>query len=703
MKHRCPRLLGLLALGIALGSPGAGVAEGRPSLLDGEWVAVQSPNFSAISRLGERRTIELVRELELFRELAFMLTTIESDASPIHNEIILLKRQSDLVRLGVEDREILGLFVPGIRSNLIVMAGSSRDKQHILQHEYVHFLVGLTTGRNYPMWFSEGFAEFMASSRVRNDRMTFGDVPAMRIESLEYGQWVPFRKLLDRSEVLELGRREAAMLYAQSWLLVHYLQLGRSDRSLQADMSTYVGLLEQGVPDIQAFEQGFELRVKSLRKLLVKYAGSRSMRGYSVPIERLDRGIEPKARTIDESEVAVALARAMMHLQGEASEEAYVRRALAATPDSARALATSGVSLGRRGKPGEALSHLEKALEAAPEDPEVVLDMANFWLARAQTEEASEEERTEWLATARRYFVRAWKLDDTKPEVYAMYGRSFLIDGSDPDRALETLGEAARLLPSNLEVRYDLALAHARAGDGMKALELAGSIAASGHGDSTYGAHARDLIREVVATCTPELYSEFGLELHYSIFMSFLDVADAPATGKARIILDLHADGRVRDVEVKSDAGEEFRQLAIQAVHASSPFGSKGSIGFQCFGRRQHKVDLVVDDTAFCGSEEANRYSERIHRSLQSALHTDELLSQPGSGRVHMTFRLSEGGAIERLDVGKHAGTPLGAKAQRAVESIEPFGRRPGAAACWRVPLWFSVDVLGSDALADDG
>ncbi|RPG07075.1 MAG: hypothetical protein CBC32_010360 [Proteobacteria bacterium TMED72] len=691
-------VLALTVLALWLIGPSLAAAGGLPSLLKYDWIEVESPNFSTMSMLSEAKTIELVRELELFRQLVFRFTTADSDASSIPNRIFLLKSRSNLRKLGIDNRDIVGLFVPGLRSNLILTAGGSKHNQHVIQHEYVHFLASRARQGHLPVWYSEGFAEFMASSRVSGDRISYGDVPAMRINSIERGQWVPFRKLIDRSEAAQLNGPDTSMLYAQSWLLVHYLHLGRSGKDLKAEKEEYLSHLKAGMSDTAAFEEAFGLETDSLRKTLRTYISSRKLGAYSIPLDSLDSNIDIKIEKVDKAVIAVSLARTMMALGNDGLEEPYIEYALANAPDSASALAAGGVSLSRQGRFREALPLLKKALTVAPTDPNVVIDMARFCLDRAKSNEASPEEREKWVKKAQYYFVRAWKLDDTRPEVYALYGQTFSDYGNRPEKAVEMLQEAASLLPSNLEIKYHLAVAHRRAGNALQALSLARSIAGSGHAGPTYGPKSVELMKELTEQCTPLLYSAFASELHLKTYLPFVALAKEPSVGTAQVSVTFEKNGQAKDIKIKRSSSDVFGDMTIEAIRAWTPFDTKSSMGFQCFSGKAYTFEFEVDETAFCASEERDRYENGIYKSILKTLHTDEMLSEPGSGRVQLTFWLNEEGGIRKRSVGRSEGKPVGAKLERAIDSLGPFGPPPGAASCWSIPLWQSFEVLGPDA-----
>ncbi len=123
--------------------------------------------------------------------------------------------------------------------------------------------------------------------------------------------------------------------------------------------------------------------------------------------------------------------------------------------------------------------------------------MGQFWLSRAIAEK-DKAIKIEHLEIARSYFGRAWKLDDRAPEVYAMYGRSFLVQG-EFQQALDSLEAANRLLPSNIGVRLDLALANVGVENFEEARRHTLAVRAWSHSKSGYSKKAKKLLKRIDA------------------------------------------------------------------------------------------------------------------------------------------------------------------------------------------------------------
>ncbi|MFW2404129.1 MAG: hypothetical protein ACN4GT_05120, partial [Gammaproteobacteria bacterium] len=115
-------------------------------------------------------------------------------------------------------------------------------------------------------------------------------------------------------------------------------------------------------------------------------------------------------------------------------------------------------------------------------------------LARA-TE--SPDKRGDFYQRARDYYVAAWKLDDQKPEPYAMYGLTLLEEGQRLDKAVEMLEEAEYLLRSNLSVRLWLAQAYAGLDRREEALAAARSVLAWSSPESDAARIAGEIITDM--------------------------------------------------------------------------------------------------------------------------------------------------------------------------------------------------------------
>jgi hypothetical protein len=128
-----------------------------------------------------------------------------------------------------------------------------RDQaRHILQHEYAHHFMRQYFSWSYPVWFSEGFAEYFAPTVVEGDTLRLGDAADMRIKALERERWIPMDDLLDGAQ--DSATREG-MVYAQGWLLTHYML---RDAARADQLQAYFAALRAGQAEPEAFAAAFK-------------------------------------------------------------------------------------------------------------------------------------------------------------------------------------------------------------------------------------------------------------------------------------------------------------------------------------------------------------------------------------------------------------------------------------------------------------
>ena len=163
-------------------------------------------------------------------------------------------------------------------------------------------------GVRYPMWFDEGFAEYLSAARTHFEYFEIGLVPEHRRGSLIYSSWISMRKILSPGDYDRWGDERKAMFYAEAWALVHYLQ-NRSDRdtSFGQDMGHYVELVESGESDIEAFEEAFGMTVKDLNWQVKRYLERGRFPGFRMKLDQLLPDFEPEVTSLSREQASLGL------------------------------------------------------------------------------------------------------------------------------------------------------------------------------------------------------------------------------------------------------------------------------------------------------------------------------------------------------------------------------------------------------------
>lgn len=446
---------------------------------DGPWIEVTSPRFQILSTMSEEETKGLARDLERFDALIRLITRADQTGAPVPTRIFAFKRKSEYRRFG--GAQTAGFFVPGTRANLIVLSDHSGllGASEIILHEYVHFVVRNGSVVNYPIWYDEGFAEFLSTARVFEDQMAVGALPAARILALRFGNWVSMDRIIAGRTYADFPGPARGMFYAEAWALVHYLTLERgSGTSMSRDLAQYLSLVEMGISAEAAFERAFGESPEEVGKKIRRRRRGEQWRVIGIPLEALDDDrTEPVVRVPSDAEIAIHLGQLSLAVSDGAAAEGSFRAALESDPSHARAEAGLGNALKSRGQWEDAEPHFRRAVELGPDDPFNHLDLAKY-LHDLALEPDRARQRRALLIEARRAYERSRELDPSIPETWAWLGKTFLAPGEDPSKSLEPILHAVRKLPSSPAIVSLLVEAYVATGETGQARRVLGKSAA---------------------------------------------------------------------------------------------------------------------------------------------------------------------------------------------------------------------------------
>ena len=113
-------------------------------------------------------------------------------------------------------------------------------------HEYTHLMIH-QSGMEIPPWLNEGLAELYSSLEPSGEKILVGQLIPARLHVLRSEPWIPLATLVavDHSSPYYNEKSRAGMFYAESWALVHMLNL---DPAYQPQLKTLVAALNQNDP-----------------------------------------------------------------------------------------------------------------------------------------------------------------------------------------------------------------------------------------------------------------------------------------------------------------------------------------------------------------------------------------------------------------------------------------------------------------------
>lgn len=359
-----------------------------PQAVQAAWQEARSDHFTVYSNDRPEAVRKLATQLEQFDSALRLLTGAPAMPSSLSSRvtIFVVDDIGDIRRLiGGGGGRVAG-FMQNRASGSVAFVPRRSDgnnpwplsSQTILLHEYAHhFMFQNWPNGVYPLWYTEGFAEFCANVRFDEDgKLVIGISPAYRAWNMGSSNLLPARMLLKLNPG-RLTEDQTATLYARGWLLLHYLLMGK-DRPGQ--LGRYIKAINEGTG---ADEAGAVFGDPSrLDRDMTRHADQRRLPAFTIANDRLaigdiavrplssgeaammevrirqDRGVSRKAATQlvatartaaapygEDAGVQNILADAEYDAGNHAAAEAAADRALRADPRSIHAMIYKGMAM----------------------------------------------------------------------------------------------------------------------------------------------------------------------------------------------------------------------------------------------------------------------------------------------------------------------------------------------------------------------
>ena len=175
------RLLGTLAVALALISTAISALELPLPKPTQSWIEIRTANFRFFSNAGRLATRQIAVDLEELRAVLAQLSDYDLQA-PVPTFIFVFKGDRSFLpyKLLYEGRPaaVSGYFIGGDQGNYIAINADAQDASAVVFHEYVHYVADNNMWC-LPLWFSEGLAQFYESFEVVGDTVYIG-LPVLR-------------------------------------------------------------------------------------------------------------------------------------------------------------------------------------------------------------------------------------------------------------------------------------------------------------------------------------------------------------------------------------------------------------------------------------------------------------------------------------------------------------------------------------------
>jgi tetratricopeptide (TPR) repeat protein len=422
-----------------------------------EWQKATTPHFVIYSDTSTEAITTLATRLErvdaAMRLVYSMPDTPESAANPVTVYVLddaaairKLSRRSDIAGFYVGRADGSVAFTPRRGEG----AGpGSLSPQIVLFHEYAHHLLLSNSTTAFPAWFSEGYAEFVATARFDEGVTVLGGGAQHRAYGLFAPKSLPMATLFEPSAKLDAQQRD--QIYGYGWLLTHYLMF---DPKRRASFQAYLKAINSGTPSLKAATDAFG-DLKELDRALRKYLFARTLPAFSIKNERLPtpridlRYLTPGERALIDMR--------MVSTRGVDEKEAatlYARASAAAKSHPADAVAQGWLAemAYDAGRDDEAEAAADRALAADPKAVQALLYKGRVRLRRAVAAKATDPKL--W-GEARSWVVKANRVNPNAAGALALYYDSFAMAGAKPNKsAVAGIHRAVELVPQDGGLRF---------------------------------------------------------------------------------------------------------------------------------------------------------------------------------------------------------------------------------------------------------
>ncbi len=345
---------------------------------------------------------------------------------------------------------------------------SGIDDQSTFFHEYAHHLMYFDLNDPTPLWYSEGFAEFMSTATFGKDgSVVLGRAALGRANAVDDRRTFPLEKMLS-GKYDRLSEPEWDALYARGWLLTHFLTF---EPTRKGQIQQYLKDIGTGKDSLLAAQGAFgDLAV--LDANLHSYLGRKRIAALKVAAQALPVGgitVEP----LSAAGGAIMPLRTRLKVgvltRDEAALAQQIRSVAALYPGDPLVQLTLAEAEYKVDQYSAAEAAADRALAASPG-----LVDAMIVKGRAILEQAVIDTKGKSFADARGWFMKANKLDSEDPEPLMLFHEAYSRDSGRPTaNAIAALHYASDLAPQDIGLRIQSAFQYLRDGklrDGRKAL-----------------------------------------------------------------------------------------------------------------------------------------------------------------------------------------------------------------------------------------
>lgn len=237
------------------------------------WLRAETPSFIVYSQGSEDSLRKQAEALQAFDGLLRSITGIKAPPSPTRVNVIIGRDTSQFYHFNAGGG-YAGVYLSSI-DGIYALVGRYeaywRDNDtSVLFHEYAHHFMLQYAASSYPRWYTEGFAQYLMSARIKDGVAEIGRVDSGDAYMLKDHAWMTFESLIDPNPNRGRDDRDY-MFYPQAWITVHYIN---ADPGRRQALGRYLAALAKGDDALKAFEVAFNMSLRDFQIAVYDYSRS---------------------------------------------------------------------------------------------------------------------------------------------------------------------------------------------------------------------------------------------------------------------------------------------------------------------------------------------------------------------------------------------------------------------------------------------
>jgi hypothetical protein len=466
-------------------------------MLEKQWLEVRSPNFHIITDAKEKVALKMARDLENFRFFASSLLRVDLVEGLAPVKILAIHHKSNFHDLGLPEdwggvfkQTIDGPYAIASIRHYELDSGETNYGKRTLLHEYVHYVSENTFSKLiYPLWYSEGIAEYLSTFKYENNEITFGSAEALmdRALYLDYSEG-KFRSIgiedlfkarrIDTRSEKRSDSRAVYRFYAKATAVVHYLN---STNENAATARNYIALINEGYDIDTALRKSFSRSFQDLEQEVLAYLNESRLtkRKFTATDGLSFPEIAIKTNSLSAADTAFHISEFLtqfLHYTkvGFDPVMSLMKKSLANDPHNVEKKILHARLLFAGGRHEECRSRLEEILEKHPGHADALALYGDILLEEAishrQVGFAGWEQT---LESARSQYRKAIKRNPANGRAYYGLAKSYTLKtGDEPLEEAFVALDSARFFSPDRELLWHEALLRLRTHDNLNAIPL---------------------------------------------------------------------------------------------------------------------------------------------------------------------------------------------------------------------------------------